>query len=127
MGDVIDMKPAKRTLKDRWEDFKANAKVKAHIAYDWCREHKEVLMVVVPAVIGAAGEVGKAVIKAKDHREERELEERKLCAEWDPSLGSYVDTKRPLTTEEKREIQRIKREKGITKIEALDELGLLDI
>ena len=127
MAEIVEMKPVKRTLKDRWEDFKSNAKVKAHIAYDWCREHKEVLMVIVPAVIGAAGEVGKAIIKAKDHREERELEERKLCTEWDPSLGSYVDTKRPLTTEEKREIQRLKREKEITKIEALDELGLLKI
>lgn len=126
MAEIVEMKPVKRTLKDRWEDFKVNAKVKAHVAYDWCREHKEVLMVVVPAVIGAAGEVGKAVIKAKDHREERELEERKLCSVYDRSAGMYLDTTRELTNEDYIKIQSLKRE-GKTTGEALYELGLLDI
>ena len=126
MAEIVEMQPAKKSFKDKWEDFKVKARVKTQVAWDWCKEHKEVLMVVVPAVIGAAGEVGKAVIKAKDHREERELEELRLRSQYDRSLGAYVETTHPLTTEEKLLVQETKRAKSMTTIEALNDLGLLD-
>ena len=127
MADVIEFEKKEKTFKDKWKDFKANVKVKTQITCDWCRENKEVLLVVVPAVIGAVGEVGKAAIKAKDRREERELEMRKLDSMYDRSLGAYVDTTHTLTTKEKRDVQKRKRAKGMTTTEALEDLGLLDV
>ena len=125
MGEVVQFEK-KSGIKDKFEKFKMGVKTKAKQTYAWCCEHKEVLMVVVPAAIGAIGEIGKTVIKAKDHREERELEEKKLCSVYDRSAGMYLDTTRPLTNDDYLHVQALKRE-GKTTGEALYELGLLDI
>lgn len=108
----------------RWEKFKMAVSEKANAAVTWCREHKEVLMVVVPAVISGGVELTKAYVRAKDHKEDRELEEKRLSSVYDRSAGMYLDVKHPLSNDEWREVQRRKRD-GMTTGEALDDMGLL--
>lgn len=119
-------KLTKEAVKEKFEEFKMGVKIRTKLAYDWCCEHKEVVMVFGPAVIGAVGEGIKAAIKAKDRREDRELEELKLRSVYDRSAGMYLETKRPLDNDDFLHIQALKRQ-GRTTGEALYELGLLDI
>lgn len=125
MAEVIEFEQ-KKTVKDRFEDFKAQAKVKIGIACDWCKEHKEFVKVVAPAVIGGIFGVAKVAINAKDRREARELEEAKLHSVYDRSAGMYLTVNREPTNEDYLRIQSLKRE-GKTTGEALYELGLLEI
>lgn len=114
-----------KTVKEfKWEKFKMGVKTRYEKAKVWCRDHKEVLMVVVPAVLSGGVELTKAAIKAKDHREDRELEDRRLKSVYDRSAGMYLDTKRPLSNDDYRELQKRKRD-GMTTGEALDDMGLL--
>lgn len=125
MAEVIEFEQ-KKTVKEKFEDFKAKAKVKIGLACDWCRENKEMLKIVAPAVIGGVFGVAKVAINAKDRREARELEEQKLHSVYDRSAGMYLTTTREPTNEDWLHIQKLKRE-GKTTGEALYELGLLDI
>lgn len=108
----------------KWEKFKEGVKEKASAAYDWCKEHKEIVLAVVPVVISGGFELAKAGMKYRDKREDRELEEEKLCSVYDRSNGMYLDTIRPLTNDDARQVQNLKRQ-GLTTLEALDRLGLL--
>lgn len=124
MAEVIEFQ-TKPTFKQRVENAKQKAKDWAEPKLQWCREHKEILMTFGPVVIGGVFELAKAGIKAKDHREARELEEEKLRSVYDRSAGMYLETTRELTNDDYRELQRRKRE-GMTTGEALDDMGLLE-
>ena len=107
-----------------WEKFKGKVSEKYEKTKAWCKEHKEIVLAVAPVVISGAFELVRTGMKYHDKQEERQLERDRMCSEYDRSLGSYVETTRPLTNDDKREIQRMKRE-GMTRIEALEEMGLL--
>ena len=121
MAEVIDLK---ETASSRLNRLKAEAKVKIRQTADWCKEHKEVVVAVVPVVLSGIFELTKAGMKYHDKREERELEEQKLCSVYDRSAGMYLDTIRPLDNDDYRQVQNLKRQ-GLTTGEALDRLGLL--
>ena len=124
MAEVFEFQ-TKPTFKQRVENAKAKAKDWAEPKLQWCREHKEILMTFGPVVIGGFFELAKVGIKAKDRRETRELDEEKLHSVYDRSAGMYLTTKRELTNDDYRELQRRKRE-GMTTGEALDDMGLLE-
>lgn len=126
MAEVNEFQ-TKPTFKQRVENAKQKAKDWAEPKLQWCREHKEILMAFGPVVIGGVFELAKAGIKAEDHREARELEEKKLHSVYDRSECMYLETKRPLTNDDYREIRRRKKEqKGLATGEALDDMGLLE-
>jgi len=108
----------------KWEKFKMGVKTRFEKVKDWCTDHKEILMVVIPAVISGGVELSKAAIKAKDHKEDRELEDRRLKSVYDRSAGMYLETTRPLSNDDYRRLQQRKRD-GMTTGEALDDMGLL--
>lgn len=121
MAEVIELK---ETASSRWKRFKNDVKAKIKESYEWCKEHKEVVMAVAPIVLSGSFELAKAGMKYHDKRQERELEEDKLRSVYDRSAGMYLDTVRPLTNDDYRQVQNLKRQ-GLTTGEALDRLGLL--
>lgn len=121
MAEVIELK---ETASSRWKRFKNDVKAKIKESYEWCKEHKEVVMAVAPIVLSGSFELAKAGMKYRDKRQERELEEDKLRSVYDRSAGMYLDTVRPLTNDDYRQVQNLKRQ-GLTTGEALDRLGLL--
>lgn len=116
----------KPTIRQKWTDFWAKIKDLGGQTFEWCKAHKEILMAFGPAVIGGGVEIAKAVIKAKDHKEERELEEEKLRSAYDDFDGVHLETEHLLNKEEYHRFKELK-EQGKTTGEALYELDLLSI
>lgn len=121
MAEIIELK---ESASSRWNRFKKDVKEKFRASCEWCKEHKEVVMAVAPIVLSGTFELAKAGMKYHDKRQERELEEDKLNSVYDRSAGMYLDTIRPLTNDDYRQVQNLKRQ-GLTTGEALDRLGLL--
>lgn len=124
MGDVVQFEGTRTT----WQKTKDWCKAKMDWCKDkvnWCKENKELAIPIITTLIGCGTELVKAGMKYHDKAEEREVELKKKCSEWDPKTGSHLDITRPLTNTEKAEIARRTREEKITKTEILEEKGLL--
>ena len=96
----------------------ATEKVKGVAQEAW--NNKEVLMVVVPAVVGGLATVTKVVGKTVNNHQEQRIKDTQF---YDRSLGHYLYTRRPLSQSELREVSKRKRS-GETYTEIFSSMGL---
>ena len=96
-------------------------KKKLNSAMNWCKENKEILIIVVPAaaavVTGGAKLVGKIVDASSEHNHQT-----LTC--YDRSLGHYWKLKRELDNQEWVEIER-RRKNGERLADILSEMKVL--
>lgn len=114
----------KELMKEKFEEIKMGAKIRYDQAVTWCRENKEIVVALAPAVIGGSVELIKAIVRAHDHAEEREMERIRRHSVYDRSSGMYLETTEELDNDDFRELQKRKR-RGMTTGEALEDMGLL--
>lgn len=91
----------RRTLKQKVKDFGWTVRVKCRDTVDYLKNHKEVLLVVIPIVGAAVGGSIKLISKAVSNHK---LETIKRKYIYDPSGGFYWPTRRALTGAEKLEL-----------------------
>lgn len=112
------------TFQQKWQNFKMGVKARVKATIQWCKENPQVAASVAAGILAGVTEITKSAIKAKDRREDRELEEKRLNSVYDRSAGMYLCTERPLTNDDWRGVQKRKRD-GMTTGEALEDMGLL--
>lgn len=91
------------TAKNKWNELKANAKLKAGQAVNWFHNNRDEIVTISGAVVAAAGVAG-SLIRAvnnsswgtKRQREASTL--KKYC--YDRSAGHYWELRRPLSNQE---------------------------
>lgn len=96
----------------RWEKRKKEiteaAAKKAQQVSDWYHQNQEMLKVVVPAAAAGAVSLKKAVGSvARSRAVKNDIRDRQTRF-YDHSLGMYWHTRRPLTSDELRTVQRRK-------------------
>ena len=94
-----------RSIKERWEDFKYDCKLNFVKFSDWCHDHKEVLVVIVPVLVSGSIELVKIAAKSKNVGEEKRLKDNYI---YDRSLGHYYELSRKPTASEWRMIDHRK-------------------
>lgn len=78
-------------VKDRVDWAKIKAQVIVGTAVDWCKEHKEAIIVFGPVVMGGIVEILKIQTKYHTVNEEKALKDRYI---YDRSSGHYYELKR---------------------------------
>ena len=121
MENTTEKKDTKEVLKYKWEAFKVKAKQKYDEAKEWCGNHMELVVGVVPVLITGFFEVIKIASKADAREEEKELKELYI---YDRSMGHYWKLRRRLTNAEYREIER-RRAEGESMGEILEDMRVL--
>lgn len=81
----------KKTFKEWLEEKSDWAKWKIHCASEWCKEHKESVIVFGPVIMGGIIEILKISTKRHVVNEEKALKERYI---YDRSTGHYYELKR---------------------------------
>lgn len=81
----------KKTFKERFVDVQNEAKWKLHCATEWCENHKEMIAVFGPVMIGSIVEMAKIATKNHTVNEEKALKEKYI---YDRSSGHYYELKR---------------------------------
>jgi len=97
----------KRTFKETVNDLKQRTKEKIELTCDWCKRHKETLVVLIPVVVSGTVELVKVVAKSKNQKEERVLKENFI---YDRQHGHYYELKRAPKSSEWRMIDMRKGE-----------------
>lgn len=111
----------KKTLKRWFEEISEKAKDKTLIAVDWCKDHKETIVVFGPVIIGSLVEIIKITTKHHMVNEEKALKERYI---YDRSLGHYYEMKRQPKRSEWLQIDQ-RKQNGETLGEILSDMRLL--
>ena len=111
----------KESRKRKRQEFVENLKWKLNRAVIWADDNKEILIVVVPCIAGAAKLIAKTVNKSVNLRKEEQLKEL-YC--YDRSLGHYWKLRRELTNDEWIEIDKRKKQ-GERLADILSELKVL--
>jgi hypothetical protein len=114
--EIIDFAKERRR-QERKEKF--NRKVED--AFNWAYDHKEVLMIAAPVVVGAVTAGTKFIGKQITLHKEQNLKDL-YC--YDRSLGHYWRLKRELTNSEWVEIDQ-RKQNGERLADILDELKVL--
>jgi len=96
-------------------------KEKALAAVDWCKENKDILVVIVPAAAAIIGGGVKLGSRALNTYKVKHLQE---CTCYDRSLGHYWQLKRPLSNAEWVSIEQ-RRKNGERLADILTELRVL--
>lgn len=91
------------TFNDKWNHFKSVAQTSYNRAKAWTVENSDFLMIAVPTVLGVGTAIGKSAVRHHRIAEEQHLKD---CYWYDRSSGHYWETRRPLRTSEKLEIER---------------------
>lgn len=91
----------KKTMEERWDDFKFAAKQKWIHFSNWCGQNKEMVIAVTPVLVSGTIELVKVVIRNKATSEERKLKDNYI---YDRSSGHYYETRRKPKSSEWREI-----------------------
>lgn len=95
----------KKTFKE-WFDEKAGlVKWKLHCVVEWCKEHKETVIVFGPVILGGIIEIIKISNKRYVVNEEKALKERYI---YDRSTGHYYELKRQPKSREWLQIEERK-------------------
>lgn len=81
----------KKTFKEWFDEKQGMAKWKLHNAVEWCRDHKEVIVVFGPVLIGSVAEMAKILTKKQTINEEKALKDRYI---YDSSTRHYYELKR---------------------------------
>lgn len=95
----------KKTLKKWFEEKSELAKWKTQTAIDWCKQHKETIIVFGPVIMGGIIEIIKISTKRHTVNEEKALKERYI---YDRSTGHYYEMKRKPKTSEWLQIEERK-------------------
>ena len=93
----------KKTLKEWFEEKSEWAKWKAQAAVDWCKEHKEAIIVFGPTIMGGIIEIAKISTKRHTVNEEKALKDRYI---YDRSTGHYYEMKRKPKSSEWLQIEQ---------------------
>lgn len=80
----------KRTIKDRWIDFKASIGRKKDQLYVWAGENKELIVICAPIIVGGVFEIIKLAVKRDNVNREEELKNDYI---YDHRLGHYYQIK----------------------------------
>lgn len=93
MKERLTWKPFKE-----WLDEKSEwAKWKLHCAVEWCKDHKETIIVFGPVIMGGIIEICKISAKSHTVSEEKALKDRYI---YDRSTGHYYELRRKPKTSE---------------------------
>lgn len=115
----------KQKLGEKIEEAKFKAKVKTMEACDqakvFYRDHEAEIRKWAPIV--ASGTIATVRVAYRNHKRHAETIDLK-CRHWDPRLGEYYWSKRPLRTGEKLKLDDLY-SRGYSKGEALRTMGLL--
>lgn len=111
----------KKTLKEWFHEKSEQAKWKTHEAIDWCKGHKEAIIVFGPVIMGGIVEMAKISTKRHTVKEEKALKERYI---YDRSNGHYYELKRKPKSSEWLQIEQ-RKQNGETLGWILDDMRLL--
>lgn len=111
----------KKTLKQWFEEKSDLAKEKAMGAIEWCKNHKEAIIVFGPVAMGGIIEIAKISTKRHTVNEEKALKERYI---YDRSNGHYYELKRQPKRSEWLQIDQ-RRQNGETLGWILNDMRLL--
>lgn len=98
----------KKTLKDYLGGCSDWVKWKIHLVCDWCKDHKEAIIVFGPVIAGGIIEIVKISTKRHTVNEEKALKERYI---YDRSAGHYYEVRRKPKNSEWLQIEQ-RRENG---------------
>lgn len=84
------MSDEKRTVKDRWDDFKASCQRKWDAAHVWCGENKELVVVLAPLAVAGIFDLAKTLIRAGSAKDEQSLRDDYI---YDRRNGHYYRIK----------------------------------
>ena len=99
-----------RTFKEKFEDAKTKVKFAVKDTIDWCVENKEIVIASAPVVAVGAKGLTKLVGNIARNRNIKAEEEIKKLYVYDRRNGMYLKLRKPLTTAQKSEIDRRKRD-----------------
>lgn len=97
----------KRTLKERLDDFRWDAKQKYYKIKDWCHDHPSEAVALTTVFMSGTIEMIRVVAKNKNISEEKQLKENYI---YDRSAGHYYELKRQPKSSEWRMIDHRKAE-----------------
>lgn len=121
----MDYEEFKEKLNEKIEDAKFNAKVKCTEAADQIKifymDHETEIRKWAPVLV--SGTVATVRVAYRNHKRKAETIDLK-CRHWDPRLGEYYWSRRPLRTSEKLKLDDLY-SRGYSKGEALRQMGLL--
>lgn len=101
--------------------IKEKLKNKFHKAVGWCKDNKEILVIIIPAGAAALAGTTKLIGKAIDVHKEHNLQDLKC---YDRSLGHYWELKRKLGNDEWVMIEQ-RRKNGERLADILSDLKVL--
>lgn len=108
-------------LRNWFEEKQELAKWKAQAAIDWCKDHKEVIIVFGPVIASSVIEIAKISTRRHTASEEKALKERYI---YDRSNGHYYEMKRQPKSSEWLQIEQ-RKQNGETLGCILDDMRLL--
>lgn len=111
----------KKSFKEKVNRMQELAKEKLNIAVEWSKDHKEMIAVFGPVVIGGAIEILKIATKRHTVNEEKALKERFV---YDRSNGHYYELKRQPKSSEWMQIEQ-RKQNGETLGWILNDMRLL--
>ena len=97
----------KKTAKERFEEFKFWVKEKSNKVYNFCVQHKETLIVLIPVFVSGSIELVKIVARSRNVNADKYLKENYI---YDRSCGHYYELKRQPKSSEWRLIDQRKAE-----------------
>lgn len=110
-----------KTLKEWLEEKSELAKRKIRNGVEWCKTHKELIVVFGPVFMGSLIEIIKISTKRHTVREEKALKERYI---YDRSTGHYYEMKRKPKSSEWLQIEQ-RKQNGETLGWILNDMKLL--
>ena len=110
-----------RTLKERLNDAKENAKIKMGQAYVWCKENPKAAATLATMTVTGVIEVSKIIAKKGVVEEQRRLKDNYI---YDRRAGHYVETCRKLKNSEWIQFDE-RRDRGESVSEILRDMKLL--
>lgn len=116
MKERLKWKPFKEWLEEKSEW----AKWKAHCAAEWCKNHKEAIIVFGPAIMGGIIEICKISTRRQTVKEEKALKDRYI---YDRPAGHYYELRRKPKTSEWLQIEQ-RKENGESLGWILNDMGL---
>lgn len=95
----------KKTFKEWFNEKQEWAKLKLVCAAEWCKDHKEAIIVFGPVIMGGIIEIAKISSRRHTVNEEKALKERYV---YDRSAGHYFELKRQPKSSEWLQIEQRK-------------------
>ena len=99
--EIYEMKPMKKTWKERLKETTDKAKEKAGKALEWCKDHPQEAAMIVGGIVTGVACVGKTIQK---HDQTRQIADLKDKYVYDRSNGHYFQLRRKPTSQEWIEI-----------------------